>query len=142
MPRSAAPRSSTRLVSRVMKNLLAVSGVLEVATGLSLVLFPSTIAALLLGSPLDAALGLTVARVAGVALLALGAACWFARLHGHTPVAKGIVEAMLLYNVGIVAVFGYSAVVSGVSGIGLWPVVVTHVAMTGWCLKCILGSRS
>jgi hypothetical protein len=125
-----------------MKNLLAVSGVLEVATGLSLVLFPSTIAALLLGAPLDAALGLTVARVAGVALLALGAACWFARLHGHTPVAKGIVEAMLLYNVGIVAVFGYSAVVSGVSGIGLWPVVVTHVAMTGWCLKCILGSRS
>src|SRR5262245_50598563 len=124
-----------------MKNLLAVTGALEFITGLAMVLSPSAIAAFLLGSQLDAAVGLTVARVAGVALLALGAACWFARLDGHTPVARGIVQAMLLYNVGIVTVFGYAAVVLGVSGIGLWPVVVTHVSMTSWCLKCILEGR-
>jgi len=53
-----------------MKNLLTLTAVLEAGTGLGLVAFPSLVATLLLGSSLDDPVALTVARVAGVALLA------------------------------------------------------------------------
>jgi hypothetical protein len=125
-----------------MKNLLTLTAVLEFATGLVLVMFPSALAVSLLGPQLDTVVGLTVARVAGVALLALGAACWFARLDGTTRAARGLAGAMMLYNAGIVVVFGYAAVVLGLSGIGLWPTIVAHAVMAGWCFKCILGRRS
>jgi hypothetical protein len=124
-----------------MKNLLVVTAVIEFGTGLVLVLFPSLTAALLLGQPLDAAVGLTVARVAGVALLALGAACWFARLDGQAGAARGLVVAMTLYNAGIIVVFGHAAVALGVSGIGFLPVMVVHTSMAAWCAKCIISRR-
>ena len=129
-------------VRRLMKNLLAVTAVIEFGVGLLLVMLPSPAAALLLGHLLDTAVGVTVTRVAGVALLALGAACWYARVDGQTRATRGLVGAMLLYNAGIIVVFGHAAVVLEVSGIGLWPVLLTHVWMAIWCLKCILGSRS
>jgi len=125
-----------------MKQLLVATAVLEFGTGLVLVLLPSTAALLLLGQHLDVAVGVTVARVAGVALLALGAACWFARLDGQTRASRGLAGAMLLYNVGIIGVFGHAAVVLGLSGVGFWPVMVVHTSLTAWCLKCMLGSGS
>jgi hypothetical protein len=124
-----------------MKNLLAVTAALEFGTGLVLVTFPSALADFLLGSQLDAPVGLTVARIAGVALLALGVACWLGRLYGQTPVARGLAGAMVLYNAGAVAVFGYAAVALGLSGIGLWPAAVAHAAMAGWCIESILRKR-
>jgi len=39
-----------------------------------------------------------------VALLALGVACWLAREDAASRAAKGLVAAMLLYNIGVVAV--------------------------------------
>src|SRR5262245_66373199 len=125
-----------------MKNLLVVTAALEFGTGLVLLMLPSTAAKLLLGQYLDAAIGLTVARVAGVALLALGAACWFARLDTETRAARGLASAMMLYNTGIVVVFGYAALASGLSSIGLWPVMLVHSLMAGWCFECTFGRRS
>ena len=61
-----------------MKNLLTVTAVLEAAVGLLFVVIPSRVTTFLLGAPLDTPVALTVARVTGVALLALGVACWFA----------------------------------------------------------------
>jgi hypothetical protein len=122
-------------------DLLAVTAVFEFGTGLVLVAFPSALAAFLLGSQLDTPVGLTVARVAGVALLALGAACWLARREGQTPAARGLAGAMVLYNTGAVAVLGYAAVALGLSGIGLWPAVVAHAAMAGWCMVSLLEKR-
>jgi hypothetical protein len=48
---------------------------------------------------------------------------------------------MTLYNAGVIIVFGHAAVVLGVSGIGLWPVMVVHTSMAAWCIKCIIGGR-
>lgn len=58
-----------------MKALLTFTALIEGVTGLGLLAVPSVLARLLLGVPLDAPAALTVARVAGVALLALSVAC-------------------------------------------------------------------
>ena len=61
------------------KQLLSVTGAAETATGLVLAVAPSLLVELLLGSVSGTDAGITVSRVAGVAILALGVACWLAR---------------------------------------------------------------
>jgi hypothetical protein len=117
-----------------MEKLLTTTAVAEAATGLAMLTSPSLVASLILGSPLDTAVALAVARVAGVALLALGVACWLARHDGRTRAARGLVGAMVLYNAGICAVLVYGAVGVGVSGIALWPTVMVHSALGVWCI--------
>ena len=124
-----------------MKNLLVTAAVLEFGTGVVLVAIPSVLATLLFGAPLDTPVGLTVARVGGVALLAIGTACWLARLDGHSRVARGLAGAMAIYNAGAVVIFVYAGLALRLSGIGLWPVVIVHAAMTAWCITSLLSRR-
>ena len=58
-----------------MKKALIVAAVAEVATGLALLIVPSLVGRLLLGEELTGA-AMPVARVVGLALIALGIACW------------------------------------------------------------------
>jgi hypothetical protein len=124
-----------------MKNLLATTAVLEFGTGLVLVAVPSVLATLLLGAQLQTPVGLTVARVGGVALLAMGTACWLARLDGHSRAARGLVGAMVGYNAGTVAILVYAGLAPRLSGVGLWPAVVVHAAMAAWCIAGLLRGR-
>ena len=121
-----------------MKPLLIVTAALEAPTGLALLAIPAVVIQVLFGSAPDAT-GALVARVAGVALLALGAACWLARRDHRSGAARGLSAAMLLYNTGVTAVFVYAGLGMGVSGIGLWPAVVAHVGLAIWCLACLRG---
>jgi hypothetical protein len=117
-----------------MKNLLTVTAVVEAGTGLVLMALPSQLATLLLGSSLDTPGALAVARMAGVALLALGVACWLARNDGRSLAARGLVVTMTLYNTGIFMILVYWRTGLGLSGIGLWPTVLIHAIMTVWCV--------
>jgi hypothetical protein len=125
-----------------MKALLTTTAVLEAATGLVLLAFPSFLTSLILGAPLVAAVALAVARIAGVALLALGVACWLARHDEDTHAARGLVGAMLLHNAGVLAVLVYEAIGLGVSGIALWPTSCVHAAMGAWCIRCLAARRA
>jgi hypothetical protein len=58
-----------------MKNALAFAAVAEAATGLGLLIVPSLVVQLLLGEQLTG-VAIPVARVAGIALMGLGIACW------------------------------------------------------------------
>jgi hypothetical protein len=58
-----------------MKNALAFAAVAEAATGLGLLIVPSLVVQLLLGEQLTG-VAIPVARVAGIALIGLGIACW------------------------------------------------------------------
>jgi hypothetical protein len=60
----------------------------------ALLCFPSATAALLVGAPLEAPIALTVARVGGAGLLALGVACWLARGDTQSRAARGLVAAV------------------------------------------------
>lgn len=124
-----------------MKSLLATTAVFEFGTGLVLLAIPSAMATLLFGAQLDTPAGVTVARVAAVALLAIGAACWLARLDAPSRVTRGLVGAMVIYNAGAAFILLYSGLSLGLSGFGLWPVVVVHVAMAAWCITGLLSNR-
>jgi hypothetical protein len=125
-----------------MRTLLATTAVLEAATGLGILALPSALASLMLGSPLDTPAAVAVARIAGVALLALGVACWLARHDERGSSARGLVGAMLLYNAGVIAVLVYGVVAMAIAGIALWPTVVAHAAMGVWCIVRLRGTQA
>ena len=58
-----------------MKGTLVLAAVSEAATGVALLIVPSLVGQLLFGAELTG-LAVTVARVTGIALIALGVACW------------------------------------------------------------------
>src|SRR3972149_4758958 len=111
--------------------LLIMTALLETVTGVALLTSPSVPASLLLGASLDSTPGLTVARVAGAALLSLGLACWLARDDGQGQAGRG----------GGPASLGLS-----VTGALLWPAVGLHTALAAWCSACLrpvsLSARS
>jgi hypothetical protein len=121
-----------------MKRLHAVSAVLELGAGAALLGFPSVTAELLIGAALQGPAPLTVARVGGGGLLAVGLACWLARGDAQSVAARGLVTALLLYNVLVAAVLAYAGLGFGLHGALLWPAVVLHAAMAGWCVAVLV----
>jgi hypothetical protein len=81
---------------------------MEAGTGVALLLSPSLVAALILGGSLDGPAAPVVARLAGAALLAIGVACWLWREDVPGRASRGLVGALLLYNVAAAAQFQYS----------------------------------
>jgi hypothetical protein len=118
-----------------LKRLLAITAAIEAGTGIGLLVVPSVIAQVLLGATLDAPAAVTVARVAGAALLALAVACWLARDDG-----RALVVAMLFYNIAAVAVLAHAAIGFALSDIGLWPAIGLHTALAGWCAAALKSS--
>src|SRR5437016_5325746 len=120
-----------------MKPLLKLTGIIETATGLGLMAVPSVVVRLLLGSPLDTSAAMILGRVAGAALLALGVACWLARDDTQSRAARGLVVAMLIYNIAATAVLAFAGIGLRLHGVALWPAVVLHAAMGAWCGACL-----
>jgi hypothetical protein len=102
-----------------MKGALVLAAVGETATGAALLLVPSLVGQVLLGAELSG-MAVTVARVAGIALIGLGVACW--------PGLPRI--GMLIYSAAVTLYLAYVGVSSGSTGLLLWPAVVLHVILT------------
>ena len=83
-----------------MKRLLRLTAIIEAPTGLALMVVPSVVVRLLLGAEISGA-SIPLGRVAGVALLALGVACWLAQHDEQSRAARGLVVTILLYNVSV-----------------------------------------
>src|SRR5271167_3760341 len=120
-----------------MNRLVTLTAIIEVTTGLALLIVPSVVVMLLLGSPLAAFAAVTLGRVAGVAVLTLGVACWFARGEMQSPGARGLVAAMSIYNLGVAVILGTVGIVFHPTAIALWPAVALHAAMTFWCIMSL-----
>jgi len=102
-----------------MKKLLPVAAVCEAFTGLALIVSPPIVARLLFGADLMG-VAIRIARVAGIALIALGIACW------PGPPRVG----MLTYSAVVTLYLAYIGLAGGLTGILLWPAVVLHVILT------------
>ncbi|WP_010585926.1 hypothetical protein [Schlesneria paludicola] len=114
-----------------------VTSVTELVAGASLLCLPSTALRALVGVLIDAPIPLTVARVAGAGLLSLGIACWLARDDVKSCSAKGLVAAMLVYDLLVPAILAYAGLGAGLKGVALWPAVVLHLAMSAWAIVCL-----
>jgi hypothetical protein len=121
-----------------MKRLLMISAIVEAPTGLGLITVPAVVVRLLLGSPLDTPAAVTLGRVAGAALLALGIACWLARDDTHSRAARGLVATMLLYNLAVAALLADAGISLRLQGLALWPAVILHAVMAVWCAASLL----
>jgi hypothetical protein len=102
-----------------MKKVLIVAAVGEAATGLALLVVPSLIGQLLLGERLTG-VAIPVARVAGIALIGLGIACW------PGPPLVG----MLTYSTVVTLYLAYLGFAGGLTGVLLWPAVALHVVLS------------
>ena len=94
-----------------MKKVLVLAAVIEAATGLALLIVPSVVVRLLLGEELAGA-AIPVARELGIALIALGVACW------PGPPLVG----MLTHSAVVTLYLAYVGFAGGLTGI-----------LHGWC---------
>jgi len=102
-----------------MKSALTFAAIGEAATGLALLIVPSFVGQLLLGEQITG-VAVPVARVAGIALIALGIACW------PGPPLLG----MLTYSALVTLYLAYLGFAGGLTGILLWPAVILHAILT------------
>jgi hypothetical protein len=107
--------------------LIPVAATIEAATGVALIVFPETVARLLLGGDL-ADPGIAVARVAGIALLALGLGCWMTR-HPASATASAL-TALLIYNLPVTIYLASLGIGGELVGILLWPAIVLHAVLS------------
>jgi hypothetical protein len=107
-----------------MNRVLVLAAVSEIATGVALLIVPSIVGWLLLGEELSG-IAIPVARVAGIALIALGITCW-----PGTPLV-----GMLTYSVAVTLYLAYVGFADGLSGILLWPAVVVHAVVTIFLMR-------
>jgi hypothetical protein len=114
-----------------MKKVLTVAAVVEVATGMALLIVPSLVGRLLFGAEFTGVAN-AAAHVTGIALLALGVGCW----PGSTALC-----GMLTYG-GLVTVYlAYLGVIGEWVGPLLWPAVVLHGILTVLLARACFQSR-
>ncbi|MBR0698056.1 hypothetical protein [Bradyrhizobium lablabi] len=110
-----------------MKKVLVFAAIAEAVTGLALLAVPSVVGQVLLGQPL-AGIAIPVARVAGIALIALGISCW-----PGTP-ATG----MFAYSAAVTLYLGYIALVGEFAGVLLWPAVGLHAFLSSLLCRIVV----
>jgi hypothetical protein len=110
----------------VLKKTLGFASIVEIATGLALLVDPRFVVALLVGpnTPVEE---IPMGRLPGIAILALGLACWPDADHAASGAAA--LRAMLVYNVLIALFLAYLYKIGHLGGVLLWPGVVLHAVV-------------
>ena len=116
-------RSLSETSHSMLRKILASASVVEVATGLALLIDPRFVVALLVGpnAPVEE---IPMGRLPGIAILALGLACWPSPRHAES--GSPAFRAMLVYNVLIALFLVYLFKVGHLGGVLLWPGVALH----------------
>jgi hypothetical protein len=105
--------------------VIAFAAVVEVVTGLALMIDPAIVVTLLLDVDITGP-GAPLARCFGIALVALGLACWPSRTSPGS--ALPAFRAMLIYN-ALIALYLAYLYTAGYRGVLLWPAVVLHAVV-------------
>ena len=112
----------------LLAKLLAISAIAEFGTGIALFLRPAFVVTNLL-NPVTSPPIIPIARVAGIALIALGVACWT----GWNRVEIGALRALLVYDFMVAAYLAF-LIARHLDGIPLWPAVALHATIGGLLL--------
>lgn len=115
-PRPASERAATFVVT-----LMAIG---ETSVGMLLLAFPRELVLLLIDATLDAR-GVIVARMLGVAVLALGITWWMGR--GDVERLSRYAAGFIVYNAGVGLLFGWAAPAAR-HPVLTWTVCVLHLA--------------
>ena len=102
-----------------MKKLRVLVAAAEAGTGAGLLIVPSLVGQLLLGAE-PVGIAIPIARVTGIALIALGIACW------PGPALLG----MLTYSALVTIYFLYLGTQGTWAGPLLWPAIALHGILT------------
>ena len=102
----------------------------EIAMGLALLIVPWLVGQMLFGQELTG-VAIPVARITGIALIALGVACW-----PGTPLV-----AMSTYSAVVTLYLSYVGLASEFTGVLLWPAVILHVIMTVLLTLAFAGNK-
>src|SRR5271167_1103471 len=106
--------------------ILGFAAVVEAGTGLALMISPAFVVALLVGREVSGA-GTLLGRVLGIALVALGLACWpVAQL---APTSAPAFRAILFYSLLIASYLARQGMIWHREGLLLWPVVALHAVV-------------
>lgn len=124
-----------------MRTLLVTKSAVEVLAGLAATLVPSWFFSFLLGT-LDAPAGLYAFRMFGVAIIAVGIACWLARNDNGSQAGRPLILALLLYDILFVTILLAARFGAGLSGFGLWPTVLVHLALASSSVLCLRSERA
>lgn len=127
------------------RRILAFSAAVEIGTGLTLMFDPALVVSVLLGMDASGA-ARPLGRCFGIALLALGSACWPSgqSVRSRSPA----VRAMGTYNLLIALYLSGLGTVGRLGGPLLWPAVALHagvalfLAWTWWNERRATGPRN
>ncbi len=112
----------------IQRQLLTIAAAGESLTGLALILAPEATARFILGAEPNVA-GVKLGRVGGVALMAIGIACWGARNDAGSAARSSTLKAITFYNTGVGLLLILFAAIAKTGGIVLWSAGVLHLAL-------------
>ena len=116
--------------------LFNASAIVEILTGLALLVAPLFVIGLLLGDGLGP-IGVAVARVLGIGLISVGVAGWESQGQDSRLTPRA---GLCIYNVGAAIVFVILGTTGGMNGILLWPAVVLH-ALIGVMMLWVISTH-
>jgi hypothetical protein len=119
-----------------MQKLLMIAALGEAGTGIVLLAYPPIVISLLFGLEIAGA-GVMMSRIAGISLIALGAACWPSGGDTHRAYF-----GMLIYST-LAMVYLVVVGITGSGGILLWPAVIAHALLSVLLVRVVVtkGAR-
>jgi hypothetical protein len=105
-----------------MNTILMLAALAEAGTGVILLIYPPIVVRLLFNADTVGA-GVIMSRLAGIALIGLGAACWPATDN------RRAFQGLVTYSVLAMLFLIYIGVLSEGVGLLLWPAVVVHAIL-------------
>ena len=120
-----------------------VTAVVELAAGLALLVLPGAVIGWVFGGAPAGSEALLLARWLGVALVVIGVASGLARDDPGGLARRGVLIAVVLYDVAVALLFVGAAIVARLAGPLLWPAVGLHTILAVWGLVCLApGARA
>ena len=112
----------------IQRELLTITAAGESLIGGLALLAPEATAMFIFGAKPKVA-GAMLGRVCGMALMALGIACWGARNDSGSAARSGTLKAITFYNAGAGLLLVLFAAIGKTGGIVLWSAGILHLAL-------------